>query len=193
MKCHEPALVVKARTPSRLEAHLTTIGTPSFDTPLLQPQPSPMIYRMPISDSEDTAVAPVRRDLHPKTHPPGADVSRGYSFGVLVGPLLWISGQVPFDGTGELVGEGDIEAQSVQVHENLKAVVEEAGGTLDDVVKITTYITEPAFREPVQAVRRRYFPGPRHPASATVVADMIAPGLLVEVEAVAVLGARDAG
>jgi 2-iminobutanoate/2-iminopropanoate deaminase len=150
-----------------------------------------MMYRVPISRAEHVK-GPVRRDIHPETHPPGADVARGYSFGVLVGPLLWISGQVPFDGAGELVGEGDIEAQAVQVHENLKAVAEEAGGTLDDVVKITTYLTEPSFREPVQAVRRRYFPGPRHPASATVVADMVVPGILVEVEAVAVLGTRDA-
>ena len=106
--------------------------------------------------------------------------------------MLWISGQVPFDGAGKLVGEGDIEAQSVQAHENLRSVVEEAGGTLNDVVKITTYITKAEFREPVQAVRRRYFPGPRHPASATVVADMVVPAVLVEVEAFAVLNTQDA-
>jgi 2-iminobutanoate/2-iminopropanoate deaminase len=149
------------------------------------------MYQTPISNSEDEeGTTLVRRDLHPRTHPAGADTARGYSFGVLVGSQLWVSGQVPFDTAGELVGAGDIEAQSVQVLENVKSVVEEAGGSLDDVVKITTYITDRTFREPVQAVRRRYFPGPRHPASATVVAEMIVPGVLVEMEAVAVLGAR---
>jgi 2-iminobutanoate/2-iminopropanoate deaminase len=150
------------------------------------------MYLSPISkfDAQE-GTAPVRRDIHPKTHPAGADVARGYSFGVLVGSQLWVSGQVPFDASGELVGAGDIEAQSTQVLENVKSVVEEAGGSLDDVVKITTFITDSTFREPIQAVRRRYFPGPRHPASATVVAEMIVPGVLVEMEAVAVLGARD--
>jgi 2-iminobutanoate/2-iminopropanoate deaminase len=146
----------------------------------------------PISEFDSAAAdAAMRRDIHPGTHPEGADTARGYSFGVRVGNQLWVSGQVPFDASGELVGDGDIEAQCIQVMDNLKSVVEEAGGRLDDVVKITTYLTDPMFREPVQAVRRRYFPGPRHPASATVVADMIVPGVLVEIEAVAVLGARD--
>lgn len=145
--------------------------------------------RNSISLSDNAGEIPVRRDIHPATHAEGADIACGYSYGVLVGRQLWVSGQVPFNANGELVGEGDFEAQAVQVHENLKSVVEEAGGSLDDVVKITTYITDPEFRRPIQAVRLRYFTGPRYPASATVVADMVVPGVLVEVEAVAVLEA----
>jgi 2-iminobutanoate/2-iminopropanoate deaminase len=142
-----------------------------------------------ISQSDANALA--RRDIHPQTHPAGADTAKGYSFGVLVGSQLWISGQVPFDSKGELVGKDDIEAQAVQVHENLKSVVEAAGGNLEDIVKITTYLTDRTYRDPVHEVRRNYFPGPRHPTSATVIAEMIVPDVLVEVEAVAVLGARN--
>lgn len=137
-------------------------------------------------------VAPTRRDIHPSTHPPAGDTSKGYSFGVLVGNQLWISGQVPFDAAGNLVGKDDIEAQCVQALQNLSAVVECAGGSLADVVKLTTYITDPSFRETVLATRRRYFPGPRHPASAVIVAQMVVPEVLVEIEAVAVLGTHDA-
>ena len=134
----------------------------------------------------------LRRDIHPASHPLDGDTSKGYSFGVLVDGHLWISGQVPFDHDGKLVGEDNIEAQCVQVLENLKSVVETAGGSLDDIVKLTTYITDPAFREMVLSTRLRYFPGPRHPASATVVTGLAVPGVLVEIEAVAVLGATTA-
>lgn len=130
----------------------------------------------------------IRRNLQPRRLLAGADTARGFTYGVQVGQTVWISGQVARNEQGELIGAGDLEAQAIQVMENVKAVVEEAGGTMGDIVKISTYVTDQAFREPVQAVRRRYFRTPNLPASATIVADMLVPGALVEVEAVAVIG-----
>jgi 2-iminobutanoate/2-iminopropanoate deaminase len=136
-----------------------------------------------------------RKNIRPAHLAKGADHARGYSYGVQVGNMLWISGQIPKDRDGNLVGGNDIEAQAVQVMENLRGVIEAAGGTMDDVVKISTYVTDRRFRDPVQAVRRRYFQAPNFPASATTVVEMLLPEVLVEVEAVVVIGSalpRDA-
>jgi reactive intermediate/imine deaminase len=138
-----------------------------------------------------TAVAnrtTTRKNIRPAHLVKGADHERGYSYGVQVGDMLWVSGQIPKDRDGNLIGGDDIEAQATQVMENLKGVIEAAGGTMDDVVKIGTYVTDRRFRDPVQAVRRRYFAAPNFPASATTVVDMLLPEVLVEVEAVAVIG-----
>jgi 2-iminobutanoate/2-iminopropanoate deaminase len=129
-----------------------------------------------------------RKNLQPRALPVGADNARGYTYGVQVGQTVWISGQVPKNAQGEVVGAGNLEAQAIQVMENLKAVVEEAGGCMDDIVKISTYVTDKAAREPVQEIRRRYFKPPNLPASATVLVGTLVPDVLVEVEAVAVIG-----
>jgi 2-iminobutanoate/2-iminopropanoate deaminase len=111
-----------------------------------------------------------------------------YSYGIRTGNIVWIAGQVPRDGAGLLVGVGDIEAQAVQVFENVKAVVEAAGGTMDDVVQTTTYITDRPYREAVNEVRNRYFRGPLFPtATLLIISGLGVPEYLVEMEAIAVL------
>lgn len=129
-----------------------------------------------------------RRNLQPAALARDGDAPRGFYYGVQVDRMVWICGQVPKNQAGELVGVGDVKAQAVQVMENVKAVVEEAGGTMDDIVKISTYVTSASFREAVQEIRRQYFKAPNLPASATIVCEMLVPDVLVEVEAVAVLG-----
>lgn len=130
-----------------------------------------------------------RITLQPAGHPAGAAEKLGYSYGVRSGQMIWVSGQVSKNQHGELVGEGDIEAQIVQVMENVKAILVAGGSCLDDVVKTTIYITDASFREPYQRIRRRYFKAPNFPAAALIVIKaLVAPELLVEVEAVAVAG-----
>lgn len=80
---------------------------------------------------------------------------------------------------------GDITVQAEQVFENLQAVVEEAGGTLEDVVSTTTYLADSAYAAEVGVVRRRYFTGQVPPTSTVVVAPMAREQFLVEVTAVA--------
>lgn len=136
-----------------------------------------------------------RINLQPASHAPGADQQAGYSYGVRTGGMIWVSGQVSRNRQGELVGDGDIEAQVVQVLENVKGILAEGGATLDDVVKTVTYLTDASFRVPFQRIRKQYFKPPNLPASAVVVVKgLVQPELLIEIEAVAILGsARHSG
>jgi enamine deaminase RidA (YjgF/YER057c/UK114 family) len=88
------------------------------------------------------------------------------------------------DGSGKLVGAGDCEGQSRQVMANIRAIVETAGATMQDVVKITCYLINGADYPAYSKVRSETFPSDP-PASTTVmVAALVRPELLVEVEAV---------
>ena len=103
------------------------------------------------------------------------------------GRTVYVSGQVAMDAEGAVVGEGDAKAQTEKVLENVSVVLEEAGGSLDDIVKVTVFITDRGIYDEVHEVRRRYF-GEPYPASSMVeVSALIDPRLLVEVEAVAVI------
>ena len=113
----------------------------------------------------------------------------GYSYAIKKsGTPVFISGQVALDGQGKLVGENDAAAQTEQVFQNLRTVVEACGGTLDDVVKITIFVTDPSYRPAVAAARLKYFKEGQYPASTYLVVSALAvPQLLVEVEAVAMI------
>ncbi|CAN5607653.1 RidA family protein [soil metagenome] len=103
------------------------------------------------------------------------------------GRTVYVSGQVSMDAEGNVVGEGDAKAQTEKVLDNVSVVLEEAGGSLDDVVKVTVFITDMGMYEEVHEVRRRHF-GEPYPASSMVeVSALIDPRLLGEVEAVAVI------
>ncbi|MBI4279359.1 MAG: RidA family protein [Armatimonadetes bacterium] len=115
----------------------------------------------------------------------GVHKPRGYSHAVKAGNLLFIAGQVAFDADGNFVGKGDIEAQAVQVFENLKAVLASAGATLDDVVKMTTYTARREYRHAIIEVRARYYKD-YFPTNTLVVTELATPDFLLEIEAVAV-------
>ena len=103
------------------------------------------------------------------------------------GRTVYVSGQVAMDAEGNVVGGGDAGAQTEKVLENVATVLEEAGGSLDHIVKVTVFITDMAFYDEIHEVRRRHF-GEPYPASSMVeVSALIDPRLLVEVEAVAVI------
>lgn len=107
------------------------------------------------------------------------------------GTVVFISGQVAVDAQGKIVGKGDIEAQAVQVFENLKLGLEAAGGSFEDVLKLTIFIRNltPEARKAVMGVRSRYI-SPANPPAATMVGidRLVEDDLLVEIEAVAVVG-----
>ncbi|HLW60753.1 MAG TPA: RidA family protein [bacterium] len=115
----------------------------------------------------------------------GVHKTTGYSHAVRAGDLVFVAGQVAQDQEGRLVGRGDIEAQAVQVFENLKAVLASAGAALDDVVKLTTYTTSVAHRQKIAEVRARYFTTYFPPNTFIVVASLATPDYLLEIEAVA--------
>ena len=104
------------------------------------------------------------------------------------GRLLFITGMIAKGPDGQIVGRGDIEAQTRQVCENLKAAVEAAGGTLDDICRVDVYIRNMEHFPQIHAVRRAYFTGATPPASTMVeVAKFTTPDALIEMNAIAVL------
>jgi len=123
-------------------------------------------------------------------NPPEMAAPTGYSYAIKKsGTPVFIAGQVALDGKGNLVGGSDVAAQSEQVFANLRTVVAACGGSLDDVVKITIYVTDAAYRPAVAAARQRHFKEGQYPASTyLVVAGLAVPQLLVEIEAVAMIG-----
>lgn len=115
-----------------------------------------------------------------------APINNSYSNGVKVaaGNLLFVAGQVALDGEGRMVGVGDPAAQMEQVLKNIQAVCEDSGAALQDVVKLTVYVTDMRFLAEMGPVRKRFF-GEHRPASlALQVAGLFAPEMVVEVEAV---------
>jgi|ERR1700681_2662233 2-iminobutanoate/2-iminopropanoate deaminase len=103
-----------------------------------------------------------------------------------IGNTIYVSGQIAYDSNGNLVGEGDIKAQTRQVFDNIKSVLERAGSGLKDIVKINSYITDGSKFMDMLAVRSEIF-GNDPPASTAVVVQALAfPALLIEVEAIAI-------
>ena len=109
----------------------------------------------------------------------------GYSHAVRAGNTLYISGQVALDKENKLVGQGDIAAQAAQVFANLKAVVEAAGGSVHDVVKLTTYTTSLAYRPAIAQERFKVWQSDWPASTFIVVASLAAREYLVEIEAIA--------
>ena len=101
--------------------------------------------------------------------------------------ILFVSGQVPLDDDGNLVAPGDFDGQAQRTFENLGRVLDEAGGTFGDIVKVTVYLTDMARLPDYGRIKAEYIRG-RPPASTAVgVTALAIPGLMIEVEATAVL------
>jgi enamine deaminase RidA (YjgF/YER057c/UK114 family) len=113
----------------------------------------------------------------------------GYSQVVEVrgGRTLYISGQVALDSSGNVVGSGDFNAQVKQVFANLKARLDEAGASFNDVVKLNFYLLDASNLQIVRDVRDTYVNREHPPASTLVVVkQLVRPELMVEVDAIAV-------
>ncbi len=110
-----------------------------------------------------------------------------YTHAVRAGELLFVSGCVPVDSDGRLVGGDDVVAQAHQVFANVGATLDAGGATFADVVKVTVYVTDIADRSRINPVRQEVF-GAARPASTLVEVSALAiPGAKLEVEAVALI------
>jgi reactive intermediate/imine deaminase len=110
-----------------------------------------------------------------------------YTDAVRVGELVFVSGCVPVDSEGRLVGGGDVVAQARQTLANVGAVLAAAGCSFADVAKVTIYLTDVDDRPLINPVRQEFF-GDARPASTLVEVSRLAiPGAKIEVEAVAVV------
>jgi 2-iminobutanoate/2-iminopropanoate deaminase len=112
-----------------------------------------------------------------------------YTDAVRVGDLLFVSGCVPVDSEGRLVGGDDVVAQARQTFENVGAVLMAGGSSFADVAKVTVFLTDVDDRAKINPVRQEFF-GDARPASTLVEVSALAiPGAKIEVEAVAVVRA----
>jgi 2-iminobutanoate/2-iminopropanoate deaminase len=108
-----------------------------------------------------------------------------YTDAVRAGDLLFVSGFVPVDGDGRLVGGDDVVAQTRQVFANLAAVLAAAGATFADVVKMTVYLTDIEDRARINPVRQDIFRDTRPASTLVEVSALATPGAKVEIDAVA--------
>jgi 2-iminobutanoate/2-iminopropanoate deaminase len=112
-----------------------------------------------------------------------------YFQGVLVEPrrLLFIAGQTAVDGAGNIVGEGNIEAQTAMILQNIKTIIEEAGGSLKDLVSTTSYVTGTEHLGGFYKARREFFKEALPTSTTVVVKGLARSEYLVEIQAIAAL------
>jgi enamine deaminase RidA (YjgF/YER057c/UK114 family) len=128
-----------------------------------------------------------------RVNPPTIHAPFGYTHVVEVtdGQPVYISGQVALDQAGELVGPGDIRAQTRQVFDNLRAALEAVGATFSEVVKLNYYLLDARELPIVREIRDAYIDTGRRPASTAVeVRRLFSEDALIEIEAVAVIPRR---
>lgn len=111
----------------------------------------------------------------------------GWSHAVRVDNTIYLAGMVGFDENRNVV-PGGFEAQTVKTFENIKLILEAAGASLKDVVKLTVYVTDMNDIIKFREIRARYFSPPMPASTGVEVSRLILPELLVEIEAIAVAG-----
>lgn len=105
------------------------------------------------------------------------------------GRLVFISGMTARRADGSIAGIGDIEAQTRQVCENMKAAVEAAGGSMDDICRVDVFVRNMEHFDLIHKVRRDYFKPPAPASTMVEVCKMTSPDYLIEINAIAVIGA----
>ena len=103
------------------------------------------------------------------------------------GKLVFISGMTSRRADGTIAGVGDIEAQTRQVCENIKAAVEAAGGTMADICRVDVYVRNMEHFDRIHKVRREYFKSPPPASTMVEVTKMTSPDYLIEINAIAVI------
>lgn len=125
-------------------------------------------------------------------NPASSHSTRGYSQAVQVGNTVYISGQVGLDREGKLVGLDDPVAQARQAVENIKAILDEVGAGPENIVKMTTFVTDRAnwgaILKEIGRVTAKHSPA----YTSVLVAGLLLPGTVVEIEAVVVLDNEEA-
>jgi 2-iminobutanoate/2-iminopropanoate deaminase len=140
-----------------------------------------------------------RQRLEPQGHwtwrggPAWGPIAQGWR----IGNLVFVGGQVAIDAKGQVIAPGDVEVQTREVYRNIERVLAEAGATLSDIAKITSYLVwdgEPsgpefdAFWVKMATVRASFFGHDGPCGTGVIVKSLVYPGLVIEVEAIAVVG-----
>lgn len=106
------------------------------------------------------------------------------------GKLVFVSGMTARKPDGTIAGIGDVTEQTRQVCENIKAAMETAGGSLDDVVRVDVYVRNIEHFDKIHAVRREYFKPPLPASTMVEVTKMVSPDYLIEINAIGVIPER---
>jgi enamine deaminase RidA (YjgF/YER057c/UK114 family) len=139
-----------------------------------------------VNDEEGSMLKRFIREIEVSKYRHGA---RGiYSMAIRAsGDFVFLRGQTGFDLNGNFVGNGSPGAQAEQACKNIRQLMEEAGGSIRDVCKLTVYVTEVSHRPDVYAMIEKYFEGV-HPCSTGVIVKALAlPEVLVEIDAFAII------
>jgi len=128
---------------------------------------------------------PKREEINPKW--PWAE-KFPFNLGIKVGDTVYVSGTVAWDADGNIVGPGDMLAQSRKAFENIAAILSEAGASMDDVVKLTAFVTDIDRYGDYSKARSEAFTNNMPASTAVTSPKLLQDGLLVEIEAVAVIG-----
>lgn len=123
-----------------------------------------------------------------RTNPPTLSKPTGYTHVVeTVGAVktVYISGQIAYDASGNVVGAGDMKAQAEQVFKNLETALKAAGATFADVVKMNSYITDMSKAQAVRDVRAQYFRDAAPASTFVEVKGLVRPELMLEIEVIA--------
>jgi enamine deaminase RidA (YjgF/YER057c/UK114 family) len=123
-------------------------------------------------------------------NPPGLTKPTGYTHLVIApdGRTVYIAGQVAFDSTGSVVGAGNFAVQAEQVFKNLQRALLSVNGSMSDLVKTTTFVTDIKNVAALRDIRNRHLSKTQPPANTLiVVASLARPELMIEIEGVAVL------
>lgn len=129
---------------------------------------------------------PIQQITSAELAPPNGHFSQATSAEAR-GKLVFISGMTARNATGGVTGVGDITAQTTQVCENLKAAVEAAGGTLDDIVRVDAFVRNMEDFNAIHEVRRRFFTGIAPASTMVEVSKFVNKDYLIEINAIAVV------
>jgi 2-iminobutanoate/2-iminopropanoate deaminase len=103
-----------------------------------------------------------------------------------VGNTIYIAGQTASQGDG-VIGPGDVQVQARTAFDRIRTILAEAGATMQDIVKLTVYLTDLRYREPYGVVRTEIWPTDPPAATMLQVVALATPGALIEIDAVAVV------
>jgi reactive intermediate/imine deaminase len=101
--------------------------------------------------------------------------------------IVFVSGQGPISPNGELVGDGEFEAQTRQVFENLQTVLADAGASFDAIVRITVYLTDMGKLRDFGRIKAEFIAGDQPASTAVEVSSLALPGMMIEVDAIATM------
>lgn len=124
-------------------------------------------------------------DGEPAVAAPTGAVPRSWPPTRTAGRLILVSGQIALDDEGQLVGPGDWEAQAADCLRRIELELEGQGATMDDVVRLTSYLVDGAGFPAYARVRSQLYPGLRAAGTAVIVAGLLVEGALLEIEATA--------